>query len=94
MSSSSVLNLDLRRVAVSVAERVEKKEKGIYFGTFYDPMLNANREQLPRYDATGEYAELKAARDRLLEERRIEAKRLLRLQVRDFADWLKAQGVI
>jgi hypothetical protein len=60
---------------------VQAKGKGVCFGAFYDPAVRPDR----RGYAEGAEAE-KAARAK--------SKRLLRLQVKDFVDWLKGQGVI
>ena len=64
--------LDLKRAASHVSSQVERHGKNVYFGTFYDPMVETEDKQ---YNL-------------------IESERLLRLQVKDFIDWLKGQGVI
>lgn len=70
-----------KSVAQSVAQAVNKQGRGGYFGALYYP---------------GE--EIRAvppgATRELSEQRKAECERLLRIQIRGFIDWLKAQGVI
>lgn len=92
--------LDIKSVADSVAAEVNRQGQSIYFGAFYEPVVYADWRAV-RNDASGELANSVSA----LEEYKImnrHAKQQcerrtqedLRLQVRDFVDWLKAQGVI
>ncbi len=78
--------MDIKGVAESLATEVEKQDRGIYFGAFYDPV---------KYFSFGSWTN---AEERSWasseEEAQAESQRLLREQVRDFVDWLKAQGVI
>ncbi|MHC4696712.1 MAG: hypothetical protein ACYTFA_08225 [Planctomycetota bacterium] len=72
---------DLKTVADSVSQQVRKQGKGLYFGALYDP--------------SGELdARLRWARGEKRDEAQTECKRLLRLQVKSFVEWLKGQGVI
>ena len=88
---------DFKEVAGYVSERVRAEGHGVFFGAFYDPAMNLDQFAIwaeHERDRTKKGERYEA--DRMLQERKIrrEAERLLRLQVRDFVDWLKAQGVI
>ena len=87
-SNSTAQGYDFKQVAKGVADAVGKKGKGIYFGTFYDPISSVNWGSL--HTEKDWKAALEAART----QGGAEAKRLLRLQVQDFVDWLKGQGVL
>lgn len=87
-SFSTSQRYDFCEVATGVAKAVEKKGPAVYFGAFYDPLVQADRSQ---------FRDEKDCRKRWEQEQaqgEAEAKRLLRLQVKDFVDWLKGQGVI
>jgi hypothetical protein len=75
---------DFKEVAQFVAGKVEKQGRGVYFGAFYDPTT------MPKCDWENQSFNYKTAH----QEAQTESKRLLRQQVKDFIDWLKAQGVI
>lgn len=96
--SASVQSYYFREVAELVAKQVSEKEKGIYFGVFYDPMAYVDPPIAVRKDLSEDpYEALYRNKDawrKFQKESLIESKRLLRMQVKDFADWLKAQGVI
>jgi hypothetical protein len=62
----------------------------VHFGAFYDPITTMDMRKLWRADGKLPPDAWKVARTEAQEE----AKRLLRLQVKDFIDWLKGQGVI
>jgi hypothetical protein len=98
--------MSIRAVAKSVAACVQSQGKGVYFGAFYDPVVYMKHDLIkwpsserPR---TGDAKADREALDRAFEDAwekaeddtRTESKRLLREQVKDFADWLKGQGVI
>ena len=87
-SNSSVQDYDFKDVANGVAKAVEKKGPDVYFGTVYDPMPRVDWRQFK--DEKDPYIRF----ERMQIQGRTEAKRLLRLQVKDFIDWLKGQGVI
>ena len=88
MSMSTAQGFDFKKVAAEVADTVSKKGAGLYFGALYDPAarpdwkkVRAEKSDEKRWKAMESEAEA-------------ESKRLLRLQVKDFVDWLKGQGVI
>lgn len=90
-SNSTVQGYDFRGVATEVAARVREQATGIRFGIFYDPMVKIGRDwRLHGKDQKDWAAAWQKARD----EAQAESKRLLRLQVKDFVDWLKGQGAI
>jgi hypothetical protein len=63
----------------------------VRIGIFYDPLTPYNPK------AVYEEKDLELLKQKFEELRtsaRTESKRLLRLQVKDFIDWLKGQGVI
>ena len=74
---SSVDSYDLHAVADSLAEEVKVRGKGVYFGTFYDPLERSLDDEEWYWDREG-----------------MVSKQYLRNQVKDFIDWLKAQGVM
>ncbi len=93
---STVQSYDLPRTAHYVADRVKRDATNkVYFGTFYDPIAKSLKisQQFPGLLAEktspgkppppGPWADAKA-----------ESRRLLRLQVQDFLEWLQAQGAI
>jgi len=92
---STVQSFNLREVAGSVAGRVREDGENLYFGIFYDPVVPMDRGAVGGARQGGAEPEdwrsrLEQARERTV----TESKRLLRQQVRDFADWLEGQGVI
>ena len=108
--TSTVTIYDFPARARFVSRRVQNQATDqVRFAAFYDPLADrealakisenygATVRALPVEDEQGHeqaysrYAsDLQAAKDRVV----AESKRLLRLQVRDFLDWLKAQGAI
>jgi len=93
---------EMKTLAKKISSCVSKEDGDLKFGVFYDPIsVPAN----PRLDIS--YAEVKSMekleelrvkREAMQEKARREAieesKRLLREQVKDFVEWLKAQGAI
>ena len=77
---ATVIEDHCRDMAQEVANRVQHYGQGVYFGAFYDPTTSPGRHVEDR--------------DQAERDAREESKRLLREQVKDFADWLKAQGAI
>jgi hypothetical protein len=84
---------DLRSAAANVAESVRRQGPDMCFAVFYDPVTTHASPGMRRYfkeDPSSKtpppFEELDAAK--------LESKRLLRLQVKDFVDWLKGQGMI
>lgn len=88
--------VDLKATAGRVGDAVRTQGEGICVGLFYDPVRSytffpppakadnpqpENDNRQPRWAATPE-----AARE--------ESRLLLRMQVRDFVDWLKGQGIL
>ena len=94
--SSSADCSDDRALAGSVAAAVKAQARGMYFGAFYDPICGYNwRELLQKPRDAADSRESWEVRMKAAEEQaRQESIILLRQQVKDFADWLKAQGVI
>jgi hypothetical protein len=98
---SSVHDYDFKDSAAFVGQHVAGSGRGVYFGAFYDPATNSGMFKKwvgTTSGATTQPAELLALfgadreeRERLAVE---QSKRLLRQQVKDFVDWLKAQGAI
>lgn len=87
-SNFSVQGYDFKAVATGVAKVVAKKGPGVYFGAFYDPVVDVDRSQFESEK------DRRKREEQVQAQGEIEAKRLLRLQVKDFVDWLKGQGVI
>ena len=77
-SYSSVSSCNLQGAADSLVEEVKENGKGVYFGAFYDPVADSIDDQ----DYWNQNAENQVS------------KQYLRNQVKDFVDWLKAQGVM
>lgn len=80
MSMSSVETYDFKKVSQELAEQIKAGKGDLRFGVFYDP---AGRADLENGDMT---EKMKTAEK--------QAKEDLRQQIRDFAAWLKKQGVI
>ncbi|MCK5149015.1 hypothetical protein KAR48_19825 [bacterium] len=80
----SISSLDFKAVAEHLNSQVAETGKGHYFASFYDPVSYSTEEDKEAYDAWG-------APKHVLAER---SKNYLRQQVSDFADWLRAQGVM
>jgi len=106
LRSSSVQEYDFKDTAAWIAKYAGEQGRGLRLGIFYDPIAwpkpASDSAQPSGLTETQDLAELFRAavheHDRIgrmtSEERLAESKRLLRLQVKDFADWLKGQGVI
>jgi hypothetical protein len=96
--------IETRAVAEYVAAAVQGQPAGVYFGAFYDPLVTlkvhpARREQEPHFrsndaDPIAQLEHAQAMWDRTKPTTEQEAREALRAQVREFVDWLKAQGVI
>ncbi len=94
---SSVGEYRLKHSANALAKYVsERSKKEVYFGTFYDPGNNFPRRSLAGdlIEKGLEEEEIKKILKQKHEDARQESLKLLREQVRDFVDWLKAQGAI
>ncbi len=85
---------DLKLAAQRVNQHVEESGDGIIFGTMYDPVTYYTSWD---YYPECEYDD-KACIDEFAKNAKAvakeEAEELLRLQVQDFIEWLKGQGVI
>ncbi|NLE56936.1 MAG: hypothetical protein GX616_01135 [Planctomycetes bacterium] len=81
-SGSSVQGLDFKDVAGWVGKNVQEQGRGLHAAVFYDPAARPTSDRQP-----GSWKQRS-------EDSKNESKRLLRLQVKDFVDWLKGQGVI
>jgi hypothetical protein len=89
-SMSTVQSYDFKDIAKRVVDTVKKDGSGVYFGTFYDPMVSMRMD----YSAGDIQEDWQTRWTEAREKGGEEARRLLRLQVKDFIDWLKGQGVI
>jgi hypothetical protein len=101
--TSTASGYDLKAVAERVAEKVrEQKRERIYFGTFYDPAAHADptarMSEQRRVAGIKDPKKHQKSREELDRKEESEARKmsidLLRDQVKDFVDWLKAQGAI
>ncbi len=108
-SPSTVQGWYFKEVASAVSQEVSKSGKDLYYGAFYDPVvaigdkenqrLWKRRTELDKRSVKlGNPSALNREYERAYKQAdapaRAEAKRLLRMQVRDFIKWLKGQGVI
>jgi hypothetical protein len=89
---SSVQCYDLKGVAQSPPGWMKRRARGMRLGVFYDPMTRFTQQRSPTGDQSWE--ELQKARDEARRQAQAASRELLRQQVKDFVDWLKAQGVI
>jgi hypothetical protein len=104
--SSTAITIDTKEVAGYLSQQVKAKGKGLYFGAFYDPVAYPDEEmrndqmtylncqqtnEAERKKCVSDY-DYKVVMDRIRLTKA--SKDLLKLQVKDFADWLKAQGVL
>jgi hypothetical protein len=91
---SSAHHYDFAETAQFAGRHIKGKPAGAYFGVFYDPLAHVG--QFVKWTGKQQQGPLPWMWD--TDERRqmadAESKRLLRQQVKDFVDWLKAQGVI
>jgi len=79
-SSSTVQCYDLKEAALDLKRAMEESGRGgRCFGAFYDPLESC-------YDGEDDGSDRQGSKE--------ESLRLLRAQVKDFVDWLEAQGVI
>ncbi|MFH0946014.1 MAG: hypothetical protein V2A76_12515 [Planctomycetota bacterium] len=87
-SRSSVDWYDFLESARSLAARVNASDSDARVGVFYDPVTDQAERECPTS------REQQAWDDAAREAAREESRDLLRLQVRDFAEWLREQGVL
>jgi len=98
---------ETKEAAKSLAEASAKNGAGFKLGVFYDPVTSwsmASRPKFPSVDGLDDSArkalvdkwvsEDKAWRERAEKKAIEESREMLRLQVKDFVEWLKAQGAI
>ncbi len=81
-SMSTVQGYDMKDAASWVGKHVREQGRGLYAAVLYDPVARLAVDRQP-----GDWR-------KQMEEKKAESKRLLRLQVKDFVDWLKGQGAI
>ncbi len=84
-SMSTVHTYDMKKVAVLVRNKIQADAKQGTYAVFYDPMEALDRSHAGPFSEQGALALSKSNES---------AKEILRLQVKDFARWLKEQGVI
>ena len=88
---STVDEYDTAQAAVALSRAVKQEgKKGIYFGVFYDPLGQVEERHARAASAATALKRWEMARKKVREE----SIELLRQQVKDFIDWLKAQGAI
>lgn len=93
---STAKSYDLPKTATYLADRVKRQATDkLYFGTFYDPMAGKldTGKLLFKKPASDEKS-LRATYAEAEEAAKVESRKLLRLQVQDFLQWLQAQGAI
>ena len=88
--TSSVRGHDPKKFAASLPGWLKSKASGMHLGVFYDPVAKWNARAV-KEPPDGDWGKVYAAAE---EQAKAESKELLREQVRDFVDWLKAQGAI
>ena len=93
---STVQSYDLPKTATYLSDRVKRQATDkLYFGTFYDPIAgNLDYGKLRSKKPPLGKQELEKAQAEAVEAVKVESRKLLRLQVQDFLQWLQAQGVI
>jgi hypothetical protein len=99
---SSATDFDFQQVARFIGNAVGGKPGCAYLGVFYDPAtafdLSFRTLDTKPGQSQGEQRRAIDEWERRIHEAeraaKLESKRLLREQVKDFVDWLKAQGVI
>ena len=97
-----IRNYDPRGVAEFVDATVQKNGHDLYFGVFYDPASNSLSSRRTRaierkvqgLQRQREFGAEDAKKKELAEALHARSRRLLRMQVHDFINWLKGQGVI
>jgi hypothetical protein len=96
-SMGTIGSIQLKEEADALRELVaEKSIEKIYFGALYDPAVSPPDyySDIRRPNRNSTPTERKAYSDSLDDSAKAKAKRLLRLQVRDFIHWLQGQGAI
>lgn len=98
ISDMSVQSYDLKGIAHSAADAVNKHGSGVHFGALYDPIASVKFDvDYPREGTANYREEVEAWQQKsreAVDAAKEESKELLREQLKDFVDWLKGQGVI
>lgn len=92
--TSTVQDFDFIDIAHLVADKVKQSGEAVHFGILYDPMVRGEPRELGEDLWPGGAKGKTAAEPAVRETPKTRSVRLLRMQVRDFAEWLEAQGVI
>jgi hypothetical protein len=90
---STVQGYDFKDVAGYVTGHARKASQGGYLGFFYEPLASTPLEEEAN-DASAGASDWQKRWEQRHARGKAEGKRLLRMQVKDFVDWLKGQGVI
>ena len=99
MSMSTVQTYDFKKVGEELVEQIKGSKGANRIGVFYDPAGSVKREG-PSAEEIGDKSPEELSKlftenlKKQMEAGEKAAKENLRLQVRDFAAWLKKQGVI
>jgi len=105
--NSTVMNYNFKEAAEYLDKQIKEKGPKMYFGTFYDPVTmpedNAIRKVAEKFHCWDENyqgdkdecsKQYQKEVNAEVEKWKALSKEQLKLQVKDFVDWLKAQGVI
>ena len=87
---SSVQSFETKEMAEWLVSNIKKQGRGVYVGVFYDPLSKLDFNSAYRNDPNSKRPTWQERR----EQGKAESSNLLRQQVKDFAEWLKGQGVI
>jgi len=88
MRVSTVSRYDYKEAARTLNDGLNRSDHGNVHGVFYDPVERVDMMSVSKAD------DWKKARARLEKEARQRASAELREQVKDFIEWLSAQGII
>ena len=99
LEGSTLSIQDIRGAAEYIDKQVNGKPEAVYLGVLYDPCEGRInwRDLFEKRTATNRPAtheEEERARQELEDAAKEKSAEFLRLQVKDFVDWLKAQGAI
>jgi hypothetical protein len=89
---SSVSSYDLKGTAESLRTGLQSEKQLPWIGVFYEPSASASEPE--RLGKNASEAEYKAVWEKREKDGKEKGEKELRKQVRDFIQWLKAQGVI
>jgi hypothetical protein len=82
---------DVKQAAAALSDQVQRKGHDLRIGVFYDPVTYGG---LRSWGESSDNDDDGRSWKSTPEKAKAESKRLLRLQVLDFVNWLKAQGAI